>query len=170
MDLKYPDPHLHFVSATVIIHKEGKYLITKRSPDEKAFPNMWTVPGGRISVEDYINLPKPTPSAWYGSIEEGLKREVKEETNLEIDSIKYLIDMTLIRPDGVPVVVLSYYADYKNGEVKLNSDAVDFAWVTVKEAKKVDLIEGIYEEIIMADKILKGADPSTVKFKARNYE
>lgn len=170
MDLKYPDSHLHFVSATAIIHKDGKYLITKRSPNEKAFPNMWTVPGGRISVEDYVNLPKPTPSAWYGALEIGLKREVKEETNLEIDDVRYLIDMTLIRPDGVPVVVLSYYAQHKSGEVKLDSDAVDSAWVTTEEAEKYELIEGIYEEIAMADQLIKGADPRNVKLQPRKYE
>lgn len=169
MDLKFGDPHAHFVSVTAIIHKDRKYLITKRSPNEKAFPNMWTVPGGRISVEDYINLPKPTPSAWYGALEHALKREVKEEVNLEIENVRYLIDMTLIRPDGVPVVVLSYFADYKTGEIKLDSDAVDYAWVTVEEAEKYELIEGIYEEIVMADKLVKGGEPRSVKFEPRKY-
>lgn len=169
MNFKFGDPHAHFVSVTAIIHKDGKYLITKRSPNEKAFPNMWTVPGGRISVEDYINLPKPTPSAWYGALEEALRREVKEEVNLEIDNIRYLIDMTLMRPDGVPVVVLSYFADYKAGKVKLDDDAVEHAWVTAEEAEKYTLIEGIYEEIVMADKLINGADPRTVKFEPRKY-
>ncbi len=167
--LKYQDHHLHYVSATAIIHKKDKYLITKRSSHEKAFPNMWTVPGGKISVEDYVKLPKPTPSAWYGAIEEALKREVKEEVNLQIKNVRYLIDMTLIRPDGVPVVVLSFYADYKSGKVKLDTDAVDFAWVTRKEAARYELIEGIYEEIVMADKLVKGANPAKVKFQPRKY-
>lgn len=169
MKLKNPDPHLHYVAVTAIIHKNGKYLITERSPNEKAFPNMWTVPGGKISVQDYISLPKTTPSAWYGAVEETLKREVKEEVNLEISSIRYLIDMTLMRPDGVSVIVLSFYADHKSGKVKLDDDAVDFAWVSAKEAEKYDLIEGIYEEIVMADKLIKGADPKRVKFKPRKY-
>ena len=169
MELKFGDPHAHFVSATAIINKDGKYLITKRSPNEKAFPNMWTVPGGKISVEDYANLPKPTPSAWYGAVEEALKREVKEEVNLEIENVRFLIDMTLIRPDGVPIVVLSFYADYKSDEVELDEDAVDFAWVSTEEAEKYELIEGIYEEIIMADKLIKGLDPKTVKFEPRKY-
>lgn len=169
MDLKYPDSHLHYISITAIIHKDNKYLITKRSPNERAFPNMWTVPGGKVSTEDYINLPKPTPSAWYGALEEGLKREVKEEVDLEIENVRYLIDMTLIRPDGVPVVVLSYFADYKNGEVKLNEDATEFAWVTAQEAEKYNLIEGIYEEIQMANKLINGQDPKMVKFEPRIY-
>lgn len=169
MELKFGDPHAHFVSVTAIVHKDGKYLITKRSPNEKAFPDMWTVPGGKISTEDYINTPKKTPSAWYGALEEALKREVKEEVNLEIENVRYLIDMTLIRPDNVPVVVLSYYANYKDGNVKLDSDAVDHAWVSVKDAEKYELIEGIYEEIVMADKLINGANPQTVKFEPRKY-
>lgn len=165
--LQYKDPHLHYIAITAIIHKKGKYLIVKRSPNETAFPNMWTVPGGRISVEDYIALPKQVSSAWYGAIENTLKREVKEEVNLTVKNPRYLIDMTFIRPDGIPVVVLSYHADYKSGKVKLDKDNADFTWVSVKEAKKYNLISGIYEEIIMADKLIKGVNPSLVKFEPR---
>lgn len=163
--LKYPDAHLHYIAVTAIIHKDGKYLITKRSPNEKAFPNVWTVPGGKISTEDYVKTSKGKLSAWYGAVEKALRREVKEEVNLEIKNVRCLIDMALMRPDGVPVIVLSYFADYKSGKVKLDSDTVDFAWVTPKEAKKYELIEGIYEEIVMAEKLNKGAKFSSVKFK-----
>ncbi len=45
----------HYVSATAIIVKEGKYLIAQRSPREKAFPNKWTVPGGKLEIKDYIH-------------------------------------------------------------------------------------------------------------------
>lgn len=169
MHLKHDDSHLHYVAVTAIIHKDGRYLITKRSPHEKAFPNMWTVPGGRIDAKDYIDTHKNTPSAWYGEVENTLRREVREEVNLEIENIKYLVDMALLRPDGIPVIVLSYYADYKSGEVKLDDDATEFAWVTVREAEKYELIEGIYEEIVMADKLRTGADPSSVKFLPRSY-
>ena len=166
MKLKYNDPHLHFLSLTAIIHRKGKYLITKRSPEKKAFPNMWTVPGGKMSVNDYKDLPKPTKSAWYGAVEESLRREIKEEVNLEIGKPYFLIDMTLIRPDGVPVVVLSFWANYKKGKVKLDNDAVEFAWVTANEAEKYDLIDGIYEEIVMADKIINGVNARKIKFKS----
>jgi hypothetical protein len=36
-----------------------------------------------------------------------------------------------------------------------NDDAVDFKWVTLKEAKPYDLIDGIWEEIKQVEKILK---------------
>ena len=37
------DKELHRVATTCIIYNaEGKYLVTKRSPHKKAFPNKWT--------------------------------------------------------------------------------------------------------------------------------
>jgi len=85
-----------------------------------------------------------------------LKREVLEEVGLKIKNIRYLCDLVFIRPDNIPVVTLSYYADWAGGKVKLEKDQVDFAWVNLKEAKKYQLIEGIYDELRMLDKILKG--------------
>lgn len=52
----------HYIVATAIIIKDGKYLITKRAPWEKAFPNYWSVPGGKLEMNDYIHLPKPSKS------------------------------------------------------------------------------------------------------------
>ena len=165
----HSDPHLHYLSATAIIHKHGKFLIIKRSPHKKVFPNKWTVPGGKLDRNDYLNLPKTTPSAWYGAVENALKREVKEEVNLEISNIRFLIDMILIGTNKMPTIVLSFYATYKSGQTKLDKDAVEYAWVTTKQAASYDFIEGIYEEIVMADKIIKGTNPSRVKFKPRKY-
>jgi len=75
---------------------------------------------------------------------------------LEIGKISYLLDLVLIRPDGVKALTLSFYAPWKTGEVKLNDESIAHAWVTAEEAKKYDLIDGILEEIKMTDKILKG--------------
>lgn len=147
---------LHRITSTAIIHKDGKYLILQRSPNKKVFPLRWMVPGGGLEVADYINTPKTTPDAWYFPLTESLKREVKEETGLEIGTLKYLLDLTFIRPDNIPVITLSYYCDWKSGEVKLNEENVDFKWVTLEEARNYDLIGGIFEEIEMVDKILKG--------------
>src|SRR3989344_22686 len=160
---------LHYVVATAIIVKGDKYLILKRSDREKAFPGRWTVPGGKLERSDYENK-QPTKKGdmnWYGVIEELIKREVKEETNLEIKDIKYLIDMTFIRPDNIPVVVLSYYCSYLSGEVKISKDFTDFRWVSLEEAGKYDLIEGIYEELEIVSDILNKKETNKLeKFKS----
>jgi len=93
-----------------------------------------------------------------------LRREVREEVNLEMGFIKYLLDLAFIRPDGIPVITLSFYAPYKSGEVKLDEDATEFVWATYEECKKYDLIEGILDEIRMVDEILKGKSEEDVKF------
>ena len=157
---------LHRITLTAIIQKDGKFLITKRSLDRKAFSGKWTVPGGGLEVDDYINTPKKDSSPqWYFALTNTLKREVREEVNLEIKNIRYLLDLTFIRPDGIPVVVLSYYCDWQSGEVVLNDENIDYKWVSFEEAKNYDLIEGILEEIEMVDRISKGEDPMKVEYR-----
>lgn len=142
---------LHRVVATAIIHKDGKYLILQRSPNKKNFPNRWTIPGGGLEVTDYINTQKTTFDAWYFAVENSLRREIKEEVGLEVGELKYLLSLTFIRSDNIPVVTLSYYCDWKSGEVRLNEENINYKWVTIEEAKNYDLIEGILEEIEMVD-------------------
>lgn len=163
MDL---DPRLHFVVVTAIVvkdtpstHTQGKkFLIAKRAPHEKAFPDKWTVPGGKLVLTEYQNLPRTsdTHPQWYNVVEWVLRKEVREEVGIEIEEPKYLTDLVFVRPDGYPVVTLSYWAYYKSGEVKLDKSHTDFAWVTAKEAKNYDMIEGIAEEIGEVEGIILG--------------
>jgi len=163
MEIK--DRELHRITSTAIIYKDGKYLLLQRSLKKKAFPGKWTVPGGGLEVDDYINIPKTTKDHWYFGIEKSLRREVKEECNLEVGKMKYLLDIIFIRPDGVPAIILSFYCPYKSGEVKLDEDNIDYKWVTYEETKKYDMVEGLLEEIEMVDKILKGEDEDSVKYR-----
>ena len=154
MEIK--DKELHRVAITCIIYNEqGKFLVTKRSPFKKVHPSKWTVPGGGLSTDDYIDKPQTHGNAgWYGAVENALLREVKEEVNVEIGKAKYLLDLTMIRPDGIPLLVLSYYAPYVSGEVKLDEDAVEYKWVSLEEAKNLDLISGIYDELEEVSKLI----------------
>lgn len=150
------DKELHRIAVTAIIYNdEGKYLITKRSPHKKAFPNKWTVPGGGLSVNDYIDTPThKEENQWYYPLTNGLCREVKEEVGLEIGKPEYLLDITFMNGD-IPVLVLSYYAKHISGKVVLDEDSTEFKWISVDELKDYDLIKGIDEEIKMVDEILK---------------
>ena len=146
----------HYVVATAIVIKDGKFLIAKRSSNEKVNPGQWTVPGGKLEVNDYMKRPKDTSTHWYNVFETVVKREVKEETGLEIKNLKYLTSLSFIRPDGVPTIVASFFADYEHGDVKLCEDLTEFKWVNLEEAKNYELIDGIYEELEMLDNLLKG--------------
>lgn len=153
------------VVTTAIIVKDGKYLITRRSPNKKRFPSMWTVPGGKLETNDYINLPKETKDYWYNVLEKVLKREVKEEVGLEIENIEYVTSLATVHVDGNPSLVISCIADYVSGEVILQESETDkFEWVSLEEAKNFDLIDGIYDELVMADNKKRGIKSEWQRF------
>lgn len=154
------DPRLHFVVATAIVVRGEKFLIVKRASHELAFPDKWSVPGGKLVLHEYQHLPRTGKDApqWYNVVEWVLRKEVREEAGLEIDTPQYLCDLVFVRPDGYPVVTLSYWANYKSGEVVLDKSHSEYAWVTLEEAKKYDLIEGIWDEIRQVHELLNGVN------------
>lgn len=154
---------LHRIAITGIIWKEDadgsrKYLITKRSPTKKAWPNKWTVPGGGLETTDYMSTEATYQNSespqWYNAVETTLRREIQEEVGLEVSDIQYLLDLAFIRPDGIPAIVLSFYCKYVSGEVVLDEDATEYAWITASEVGNYELIQGIDHEIQMVDERL----------------
>jgi 8-oxo-dGTP pyrophosphatase MutT (NUDIX family) len=157
---------LHRIAITGIIWKQDedgtrRYLITKRSPTKKAWPNKWTVPGGGLETTDYMNTEATYQNSespqWYNAVETTLRREIREEVGVEVDSVQYLLDVAFIRPDGVPAIVLSFYCRYVSGDIVLDEDATEFAWVTAAEVGNYELIQGIDHEIVMVEERLAAA-------------
>jgi NADH pyrophosphatase NudC (nudix superfamily) len=145
------------VVITAIIQKEGKYLITRRSPTKKRFPSMWTVPGGHLEPADFMSYPKDTEHYWYNVLEKALAREIEEEVGLKIENVRYVTSLATEFKDGAASVVISCLADYVSGEVKLQEEETDKAeWVTAEEAKNYELLDGILDELVMADALRKG--------------
>jgi 8-oxo-dGTP pyrophosphatase MutT (NUDIX family) len=169
-----PQKDLHRIVLTAIIYRPKEdggfeYLVTKRSPDKKVYPNLWTVPGGGLEAGDYENKEKTTSEGWYFVLEDVLRREVRTEVNIEIGKPKYLLDLIFIRPDGVPVVTLSYYVPFIGGEVKLVDEEeggdTEFRWITPTEALEIEMIPGIPQEIEAVDRILSGEEDPKISFK-----
>lgn len=156
------------VAVTAIVWRESagvrQYLITQRSPDKKFQPSKWTVPGGGVHVSDFLER-EPTlkdgPPQWYKTIEQTLIREVAEEVQIKVTDVRYLTDIAMIRSDGTPLMVLSFFCKQDSGFVVLNEESVDHAWVTVEEVRGYDLIKGIADEILEADSILSGEDTTS---------
>ena len=151
----YDKNKVHYIVATCILVKNGKFLIVKRADWEKAFPGKWTVPGGKLEVLDYALREKDTTSHWYNILENLVKREVKEETCLDIDNIGYVTSMIYIREDKIPCLIVSLWTYSFGGEIKLCSALTEYKWVDLEESKNYDLIEGIYEELKMSDEKIK---------------
>jgi 8-oxo-dGTP pyrophosphatase MutT (NUDIX family) len=156
---------LHEVVVTAIVVKDGKFLVTKRTPTKRRFPDMWTVPGGKLETDDYINLPKETKDYWYNVLEKVLRREVKEEVGIDIKNIEYITSLATVHEDGAPSLVISCLADFESGEVVLQEEECDeFAWVSLEEAKGYDLLDGIYDELVMAQNQMDGVKSEWKRF------
>lgn len=156
MEIK--NKELHRIVTTALVYKRDfTYLVTKRAMHKKVMPGKWTIPGGGLTVDDYINTTPSTTGSkqWYGALDKALRREIKEEVNLEIGKPEFYMEYTFIRPDGIPVLGLSFFAPYVSGEVKLDEDATEFRWIKVEEVPQCDFIEGIDNEIREIDEILR---------------
>ncbi len=140
---------VHYIAVTGIIkNDEGKYLICKRSLNEKVFPGKWCVPGGKVQVKDFVNTPKDTDDHWFDIFEKTLQKEILEETNIKIKNIGYVSNLALIRPNGFSTIIVSMHGEHDGGEIQLQKDELtEYAWVTLDEAKDYDLIENIWEQI-----------------------
>ena len=126
----YDTKKAHYVVVTVMLYCKNKYLILKRSAREKAFPNLWTVPGGKLETTDYTQRAKDTTNFWYNIFEEVGKREVKEETGIDIDTMEYLTSLVYIRSDDIPCIIVSLFSEVTSTDVVIDqNDHSEYAWV-----------------------------------------
>ena len=162
------DEKLHYIVVTGIVIKDGKYLITRRSKEEAAFPGLWTVPGGKLRKSDYTTSPKDTADHWYNILEKLLEREIEEEVGLKVKNIRYLLSLAYIRSDNIPTVIISLYCDYDAGKIEISDELIDYAWVTVDELDQYEFVPGLREEIELVDKVLKESKQYTWRGKYDN--
>ena len=144
----------YFVANGLVYRKEdGRCLLLKRSESEIAHPGKYATPGGKMEWEDFdLNNPTRVNGEvldFLGSVEDLLRREIEEEAGVTVnDDFQFINSNTFVRPDGIPVVMVKLAASYKDGDVVLEEGSFDdFAWVNEQEARELDCIGGIAEEI-----------------------
>lgn len=119
-----------------------------------------------METSDYLKLPKDTEFYWYNVLERTLRREIKEEVGIDIDNIEYITSLATVHSDGSPSLVISCVADYISGEIKLQVEENDqFAWVSLEETKNYQLLDGIYDELVMVENRQKGKRAEWQRFK-----
>ncbi len=137
----------HIILINGVVEKDGKILISQRSWEETHMPGKWTVPGGKV---------ERTKGDVWNIIEETLKKEVMEETGVEIDDHAELItNNTFIRSTGQHVVALIFLCHWKSGEAKALEDTIDVKWVTEKELGGGDFAPSVITYIQKAFGVLK---------------
>lgn len=110
----------------LILNPRGDVLMIRTHK----WSNLWGIPGGKVK---------------YGErCEDALRRELKEETNLDVHDIQFVLVQDCIHSQEFyrdeHFVLLNYTCRCGDGaEVTLNEEAVEYRWVSPAEAFKLPL-------------------------------
>jgi mutator protein MutT len=130
---KYLEERRNFRAAgkAVIINEKGLILLIKRAGDETHLENLWDVPGGRFEHGE-----KP---------QQGLKREVMEESGLEVEVMDPVTSWTFMRDNGEQVFGTTFLCEPEGLEVELGDEHTDFQWVEKKELDDLPMHDELRE-------------------------
>ncbi len=104
----------------VIQDSAGRVLLVKHKPERGGFwQGRWICPGGALEPGE--------------TIAEGIKREVAEETQLEIELVSPVLPFERIVKTGdsvtLHVIYISYLARVTGGQLRTGSDISEALWV-----------------------------------------
>lgn len=125
------EDQLLFVGQKAFIERNGKLLILNDPYVGLDFP------GGKIQEEET-------------DFDEALRREVREETGLEIEIgepfTRWRYELrTGHRNAGKTLFLVGFRCKYKSGEVKLSNEHDKFQWVTKENYRDLDQANGYFK-------------------------
>jgi 8-oxo-dGTP diphosphatase len=106
----------------LIENEDGEFLMLKKSSDYDWMAEKWEQPKGKIEDgEDRFDA---------------AKREVKEETDLDLESVEDLIRLEIEDEKLINCYVM--YTEEFSGEVNIDQEHQDFQWVSREDAIELD--------------------------------
>jgi len=111
---------IKFLQKAVVLHpdKQDLFLALKRSPNSFSRPNDWDLPGGNVL---------------FGELhEDSLRKEIKEETNLAVDTFTP-VQATTHYEKGIYFLFLGFCCRAKSEQVKISDEHSEHRWVTKEE-------------------------------------
>jgi mutator protein MutT len=110
------------IATKSFVIKDGKILILKRAHDDVQKPNIWEIPGGRLELGE--------------DPQEGIKRETKEETGIDIEVLHPINVRHFVRDDGQTITMLIFLCKALNDDVTISEEHSDFDWVELEKCKE----------------------------------
>jgi len=112
----------------VVVHRKRVLLIRRGSEPLKG---EWSIPGGLVELGE--------------ELADGVRRELKEETGLDVEPLQVLTVFDRITRDGDRVryhyVIVDYVCRRRGGRLKPDSDVVDARWVRHEDLPQYHLTE-----------------------------
>jgi 8-oxo-dGTP diphosphatase len=110
------------VAVGAVIRDGNRVLLVKHRPERGGFwRGKWICPGGKLELGE--------------TIEDGIRREVKEETNLEIELTSPLVPFERIVASAggteLHVIYINYVAEVTDGDLQPASDVGEARWVSL---------------------------------------
>lgn len=123
------------IGVKAIIEKDNKILLLKRSEKYEHLTNCWDIPGGRINFGE-----EP---------EEGLRREIKEETGLELKEIKKIIDAaTVFKNEERHIVRITYLCTVEDGDTNISHEHTHLEWIPKEKIKELEYKDKLLKKTI----------------------
>jgi 8-oxo-dGTP diphosphatase len=142
---EYPDSPVVGVGGVVI--RDGRTLLIRRG--SPPLMGEWSIPGGRLDLGE--------------TIPEGIKRELKEETGIDVRVVELIEVFERIFRDSdgriqYHFVIVDYLCEYGEGEACAGSDVTDTAWASESELVRYSLTETATRVIRRAFKLAASRD------------
>jgi 8-oxo-dGTP diphosphatase len=120
------------VAAVVYNPEIEKFLLMKRSEENNYYPGIWQFPGGGLENE--------TP-------EEGVLRELKEETDLE-GRPKDRGDYTwTYRHNDAEMKTYVFLVEVRDTEIEISREHSEYRWVKLDEIDELETFELIHKDL-----------------------
>lgn len=126
-----------------VVLDNNKILIIKRNKNEKTYPKIWELPSGKREVLE--------------SSEAALKREIKEETSLDIEIIKLIsvFDYVIEKENEfIDSTQINFLVKAINNHVVLSEEHEEFAWINKNDISDYEITDKTKNVINEAFKFL----------------